>query len=218
MRRRGMRYPERSLVMSGMVTLGGALILAIGIADLGAVDHTAEDIAARIIIGLLILGLGTGCVYYFLWACTRFSALRTGHGVIARWTVSMPDFIAFCAIDRHFADGVANVYRPPRQTPAFGVEVIFAEDGLLIGDCYFPLIQNGRSRFTHVHWINGHPAILEFSTAATADCGTRPACTLPAVASLRVPIAPSAARRAQRVAAHYRTLMAQLPHSPQSRR
>lgn len=64
---------------------------------------------------------------------------------------------------------VRNValYKPPQRTPAEGVEVIFAEDGVLIGGGYFPLSITGGRRLEGVRYIDSSPPSIELSTTMT---------------------------------------------------
>lgn len=56
---------------------------------------------------------------------------------------------------------MTNFYKPPKTTSAGGVEVIFSDDGVLIGGGYFPLSPTGRRRLQSVRYIASNPPSIE---------------------------------------------------------
>src|SRR5690606_3244681 len=99
--------------------------------------------------------------------------MRNGQRMIARWVVPAEQFSRFCENDRRIPPGsiTTNFYRPPRKVPAEGVDVIFAPDGVLIGDGYFPLSVTGGRRLQTVRTVASDPPTIEFETIMNAMTG-----------------------------------------------
>jgi hypothetical protein len=103
-----------------------------------------------------------------------------------------------------------NAYRTPKATPPEGVEVVFAEDGVIIGDTYFGLPVTGMLSFQEVGIRPGNPMAFEFrltlySFYRTSSGGVR---TQTAPYVVRAPIATTATEEAARVLEHFRNVLA----------
>lgn len=206
MRNRGVWHPGRNALLCGVVALGGMVAVALGAAEMQALGQETGRTAALIAIGLLAAILGTAMFINFLRAWAIFRALRAGRGVIARWTVPADQFARFRAIDRRFAErgNGDNDYRPPRAIPAGGVPVLFAEDGVLIGGCYFALTTTGLSRFGAVDLIASDPPMITFGTAMTVMANPGRFSMRTIHGTLRVPVAAEAGPLGGKVALWYR--------------
>lgn len=147
-----------------------------------------------------------GFVYYAM-AAGAVRDLRSGRTSIARWTMSAEQFERFRAEDaRLTTNGAAtNFYQLPHAIPAAGVDVIFGDDGVVLGDSYFPLsITRGR-RVTRVREVVNGPPFIEFvmmlSTRARTSNTTM--ATQRTSYTLRVPVALGAERQAGQVVRRY---------------
>lgn len=121
----------------------------------------------------------------------------------ARWTVSSDEFRRFCEADVRIAAETrhANFYEPPSTIPAEGMEVMFADDGVLIGEGYFTLsISHGRCVYSVRSIASGVP-MIEFETVLTTKVRTSSASigTARTRERLRVPVAANATSGANNV-------------------
>jgi hypothetical protein len=101
-----------------------------------------------------------------------------------------------------------NDYKVPRRIPDEGVEVIFSEDGVLIGNAYFGLATTGVSRFTSVRMISSDPPMMEFGTALTTVTNISHVRVHHYRGTLRVPVAIGAGVEAARVAGRFQDVVA----------
>ncbi|HRE83234.1 MAG TPA: hypothetical protein PLN52_19475, partial [Opitutaceae bacterium] len=94
---------------------------------------------------------------------------------------------------------MTNFYRPPGVISPDGVDVIFARDGVLIGDGYFPLSMRRGRRVESVKAIASSPPVIEFGTTMKIAVRTSSATTRTVRTSekLRVPVAPDALAQAE---------------------
>lgn len=104
---------------------------------------------------------------------------------------------------------MANFYRPPRSIPVDGVEVIFSDIGVLIGDGYFSLSTTGGRRVESVRYIASNPPSIEFgmimkTMARTSSATTN---TYRTGETLRVPVAAGSTQQATMVIQRYQALI-----------
>jgi hypothetical protein len=88
--------------------------------------------------------------------------------------------------------------------------VIFSDDGVLIGDGYFPLSTTRGRRVHRVRSIASHPPMIEFGTiletrASTSSVTTRAVRT---AETLRVPVASDAVIKAENVVRRFEVAIA----------
>jgi hypothetical protein len=147
--------------------------------------------------------------FNFLWAMRLTAAMRRGEKVIARWTVPPGQCDEFRANEAALrAKGRRNDYKMPRATPAEGIEVIFSEDGVLIGDTFFGLSSTGLARFHAVGTMPGNPVCIAFGMAMTAGrTGASGAGFTTITGELRIPVARTANDGARTVLEHYRAVI-----------
>lgn len=186
------------LAVSAIAFVSGLL----GVSSAGA--ETVSGIA-------IALGLLGSIVFFlmllnFVWGVRVFNAIKRGENMVARWTVPADEFDRFRANEAgHAAIGHPNDYKPPRLTPPGGVEVIFAKDGMIIGDTFFGLATTGLSHFRQVGIVPGDPLCLGFQTALTTarhqSSGTPSFSTV--LGLLRIPVANAAHPEAKAVLDHY---------------
>ncbi|MBY8824982.1 hypothetical protein [Sphingomonas colocasiae] len=204
MRNGGVRHPERNTIICGVIALGGIVAVAFGAYEMQTLGHETGRSAASISLGLLAAILGTALFANFLWAVRIVRAMRSGRTAIARWTVPADQVERYREIDARFAEREAeNDYRLPRAIPADGLEVIFSEDGVLIGDCYFGLATTGMTRFQRVASIASDPPMIEFGTAMTVARNPGRFSLQTVRGTLRVPVSREAAQQADRVVRQY---------------
>lgn len=198
-RSRGIR-PVRDAWLWGLGTVVGAVLVIKGASDM---RETGRSGSPYLMLGLFPALLSPIALVYYLRKIPIVRALRRGTTAIARWTVSADEYRLFCKADAQLEaeTRTTNFYEPLRTIPAGGVEVIFASDGVLIGDGYFPLSTTRGRRVHRVRTINSTPPMIEFGTILETRVRTS-SVTAAAVRSsetLRVPIASDAAREADNV-------------------
>lgn len=209
MRNRGLRRPGRSALICAAVAAGGAISVWSGVADMDAFDLETAVMDGRIGLGFIAASLGTLFFFNFFWAMRVVGALRSGRGVIERWTVDPATFDRFREADRQLGRTErGNDYRLPKKTPRQGVEVIFSADGVLIGDTFFGLASTGVSRFNHVAYRPLDPPVLEFGTVTSRLVNTTQVKLIHDRGVLRVPVAPEALIEAFRVRRHFEDVIA----------
>ncbi len=131
-RSRGIR-PVRQAWLSGLVMVASFMLVIKGVTDMRA---TGQSASPYLMLGMFPIGF-----VYYVSKIPVVRAMRQGTSAIARWTVSADEFGRFCEEDARVESETrnSNFYKPPGTIPATGVEVIFSDDAVLIGDGYFPL-------------------------------------------------------------------------------
>jgi hypothetical protein len=198
-RSRGIR-PVRQAWLLGLVMIVSVMLVVKGAAD---TRETGRSGSPYLMLGLFPALLSPiGFVYYLL-KIPVVRAMRSGTSAIGRWTVSADEFRRFCEVDARVESETrtSNFFEPPGTVPAKGVEVIFSDDAVLIGDGYFPLSTTGGRRVNRVRSIASNPPMIEFGTiletrARTSSVTTKSVRT---AETLRVPVATDAASQAEQV-------------------
>ena len=209
MRNGGIRRPGRSVLICLAMAVGGALAVLWGATTMNATGEETGWTATAIALGLLIGIFGFIFLFNFLWAMRVVAAIRRGEGVIARWTVTPAEVERFREADRQLrAARDRNDYRLPRRIPAAGLEVLFTQDSVLVGDTYFGLATAGISRFRGVRRLAGDPESLQFDTVLTSVSSISAVHVYHIPGRLRIPIAGDAAVPAARVLEHYQDVVA----------
>lgn len=203
-RSRGIR-PVRNIVVSGLCVLGGLALVLAGIFDKRV--HGGDG-APWLVLGMILALPGAIAFLVFLHYAGRVRAMRRGEGLVARWIVPADAFRRFSEAEARIParSVVVNYYRPPTSIPQAGVEVLFSESGVLIGDGYFPLSATGSRRVEHVRHAEAVPDALEFSIglAGTARTSSATIASTRTLYVLRVPVAVDASHAANAVLRHYR--------------
>ena len=208
MRNRGLRNPERNMAICGIVGAAGIAAVAWGALEMHALGHETGRTAAAIALGLFGGILGIAFFVNFWRAVRIFLDMRSGRTAVARWTLPPHEFDRFREIDRRFAQREeGNDYKVPGRTPPEGVEVIFSDDGVLIGGAFFSLATTGLSRFSGVRWIASDPPMIEFGTVVTAATNLSVARVYNTHGTLRVPVASAAAQQGDHVARRFRDII-----------
>lgn len=196
--------PGRNLAISGVVGLAGIASVVAGMIDRRI--HGGDG-APWLALGLFAAVLGTAAFFYCLHCAARVRAMRRGEGLLARWSVPADEFRRFCeaevAIPAHSV--MVNYYRPPRSVPETGVEVVFSDRGVLIGDGYFPLSTMGSRQVESVRHAETVPDALELSIGLASSARTSSATiqSTRVLYLLRVPVARGAEEAADAVLRHY---------------
>lgn len=207
----GVRRPDRNVRIC--LALLGASVIALVSGILAMRSAGAETTASATAIALGLLGsiVFSLMLANFVWATRVFAAIKRGENVIARWTVPADAFDRFREQEAgHAAAGHPNDYTPPRHTPPEGVEVVFAKDGMVIGDSFYGLATTGLAHIRQVGIVPGDPLCIGFQTALTtgrvrssgvAKFGT-------ALGLLRIPVAKASHGEAKAVLDHYTAALA----------
>lgn len=208
MRNSGLCKPERNAAICGFVAVAGAVAVWWGFREMNALGRETSLTAAMIAFGMLAAIFGTAFFVNFMRAVRVFRDMRSGRTAIERWTVPAHEFARYREIDGRFAArGSRNDYRPPRYVPPEGVEVIFADDGVLIGGSYFSLATTGISRIRTVGLIASDPPMIEFATVLTTVTKMTSVQVHHNRGRLRVPVAAEAAMLGRRVVNRYQDIL-----------
>lgn len=208
MRNRGLGKPERNAAICGLVAVAGIIATWLGFREMSALGRETGRTSALVALGLLAAILGTAFFVNFMRAVRVFRDMRSGRTAIERWTVPADEFARYREIDGRFAArGSQNDYRPPRTVPPEGVEVIFADDGVLIGGRYFSLATTGISRIRTVGFIASDPPMIEFATVLTTVTNMTSVHIHHNRGRLRVPVAAKAAMPGHRVVNRYQDIL-----------
>ncbi len=205
----GVRNPGRNALISGVITGISFVLVVLGAMDMRATGRSGSPL---LMLGLFPALLGPIFLIHYLSKIPVFRNLRSGRSAIARWTLTPDVFRRFCEEEQRVPAGsiLTNFYQPPRVIPPGGMEVIFAQDGVLIGDGYFPLSTTGGRRVESVKAIASDPPVIEFGTVLITAVRTSSATTRRTRISekLRVPVAPDALSQAEDVVRFYQALIA----------
>lgn len=204
---RGIR-PVRTAWTLGLVTAVSVTLVVKGIADMRATGRSGSPYLALGLFPALLCPIG---LVYYLSKVPVVRDMRRGKTAIARWTVPADEFRRFVEEDARVESRsrTGNYYEPPSTIPAEGIEVIFADDGVLIGDGYFPLSTTGGRRVHRVGSLATSPPMIEFGTILSTRARTSNT-TSEAVRiseTLRVPVAADATRQADMVVGRYDILI-----------
>lgn len=197
-----LRRPPPTVTLFLVLTLSSAASVAWGIWSMRTVGETTAHgvaIGAGTAVGILSLGM-----LYLMARTWRLAlALSRGKNQIARWIVSVDDVATFVASDAArdaLGPEYVNDWKPPKKIPPEGLEVVFGQDLVIVGDRYFGLVNTGMFTFEGVQILPGNPLVIEFGTVSTTgsdDIDTSRAC-------LRIPIGRLARAEAVRVLDHYK--------------
>lgn len=184
--------------------VASAALVLMGIADMRASGRSGSLYLTLGLIPALLAPIG---FVYFVRTIPVVRAMRRGTTAIARWTVSADEFRQFQEADARMEaeSRTTNFYEPPRPVPSDGVEVIFSNDGVLIGEGYFPLSTTSGRRVTRVHTITRGSPMIEFGTMLSTRVRTSSASmqTVRIAETLRVPVASDSLRQANDVARQF---------------
>ncbi len=210
----GIRNPRLNFWIAVALFVLGSGAIAWGALDMALAGAESAGSAIKIGGGILPALIGLLMSFNFRWAVRLVAAMRRGENVIARWTVPPGQFDEFRASEAVLASqGRRNDYRIPRATPAGGVEVIFSEDAVLIGDTFFGLARSGIARIHGVGMLAGNPIRLAFGTVLTTGrTGASGTWLSTITGELRVPVARTANDGARAVLTHYRAVIERRKH------
>jgi hypothetical protein len=185
------------------VTLAACASIAWGLVEMRAAGRETLGSGLKIGLALLPALLGLAIIYNFWRATVVFAAIRRGENVIGRWTVTAVELAEFAACERALTalgGENVNVWAPPRVPPSASLEVIFAADGVLVGDTYFSLVPTGVFRIGGVRLLSdGLPAIAFRTVMILGNrFGFRTS-----LDALRIPVSRDAMSEANRVVGHF---------------
>ena len=202
----GVTRPERNVKICLALLVASLIALVAGILAIKSAGAETTASATAIAFGLLGTIIFSLMLANFVWATRVFAAIKRGENVIARWTVPADAFDRFRANEAgHAAAGHPNDYKPPRNTPPAGVEVVFARDGVIIGDTFYGLATTGLAHVRQVGIVPGEPLCIGFQTAMTTgrlqSSGAADFRTV--LGLLRIPVVDSSHKEANAVLDHY---------------
>lgn len=203
-RSRGVRNPGRNALLFGLASIAGIVLILFGTTDM---RESGQSGSPWLMLGIFLAIPCSLFFFHYLSKIRVFRDLRSGRSAIARWTVPAAEFKRFCEEEARVParSVMVNFYKPPRSIPPEGVEVIFSDEGVLIGDGYFPLsITRGR-RVGNVRRVASDPSTIEFGMTMTALARTS-GTTIDSSTiyeNLRVPVANDAERLAAEVVRRY---------------
>ncbi|MEO7243862.1 MAG: hypothetical protein ABIX12_01755 [Rubrivivax sp.] len=203
-----MRNPVRNAVLFGLITVVSIVLVLLGAADMRETGQTGSP--------LLALGLFPAllCPIFFIHYLSKirvFRDMHSGRSAIARWTLPAEQFNRFREEQQRIPAGsiMTNFYKPPKTTPAGAVEVIFSEDGVMIGGGYFPLSTTGGRRLQSVRYIASNPPSIEFGTVINTMARTSSTTinSYRTAEALRVPVSTDATKQAGEVVHRYQAII-----------
>lgn len=209
------RSKSRGIRAVRQAWLSAAVMLAsIALVVKGATDTRANGQSGSpyFMLGLFPALLSPIALVYYLRTIGVVRDLRRGTSAIGRWVVSADEFRRFLETDAHIEreTSASNFLMPPRTIPANGVEVIFSNNGVLIGDGYFPLSLTRGRRVNRVRFIDSRPRMIEFGTILETHARTSTNTTkaIRTAETLRVPVASDAANEALSVVGRFEVAIA----------
>lgn len=201
----GLRNPKANVFLfCHLAIFGGLVAVVIGIIEIYAIGRVTGRAMMAIGFGWTSAVLGGTFFYHFSSIRQTFRTIRAGQTAIARWVVPAEQVERYREIDQHLSSqNKKNSYRLPPTTPPDGIEVIFSDEGVLIGDYYFCLRTSGLYCATDVCFIEANPPIIEFDTVIPAVTNPSSAYAGDVSGVLRVPVAAEAEQKAQQIASHF---------------
>lgn len=203
-----MRNPVRNAVLFGLITVVSIVLVLVGVADMRETGRTGSPFLA---LGLFPTLLCPIFFVHYLSKIRVFRDMHSGRSAIARWTLPAEQFNRFREEQQRIPARsiMTNFYKPPKTTPAGGVEVIFSDDGVLIGGGYFPLSTTGGRRLQSVRYIASNPPSIEFGTVMNTTVPTSSVTiyTYRTAEALRVPVATDATKQAAEVVHRYQAII-----------
>jgi hypothetical protein len=202
MRDRGIAKPELKAWIAAAIAVGAAVNLSVNApTDLPAQSNPAWTMWSWIIVVIAILTASN-----FAYAARLMHKIRRGERNVAKWVVDQETLARFINEETAMKSR-RNNWKIPRAAGANGLEVIFAENAVLVGDTYFTLRTKGVSRFAWVRFHQGCPSSVEFATRVS---GAAPMGNYVQKfrynGHLRVPIADDAQVEAARAIAYFSSL------------
>jgi hypothetical protein len=207
MRNTGVRNPEISVLVCLAIAVASALSIAWGVHDMRTLGHETFWSAIKIGPAIATGIIGLALAWNFLIGIKVIRAARRGVGEVARWTVTAGELDDFRTDDKArnaYGPEYRNDYKPPRTSPPEGIEVIFVEDGVLVGDTYFGLPTTGMYRFAGVQMLPSNPLAIEFGTVLTWMSKASTIQVHRSVSVLRVPISRLGRDAGVKVLEHFR--------------
>lgn len=199
----GIRNPRRSALICVAVTLLAWAFIAWGAFEMQQAGEETFGAALKIGVALLPAILAPAFFLNFWAGMKRFAAIRRGENAVARWTVTAAELAEFAAHDsvRNALGGEnRNAWTPPAAPPASGLEIIFATDGVLVGDSYFPLVTTGLVTIGSVQLLAESAPAIAFRIVTTWRHEHR---VRTAHGALRLPVSRLAGAEAARVVHHF---------------
>lgn len=198
----GIRNPHRSVIICVAAAVLSWASIAWGITEMSAAGQETQSSGLKIGLALLPAIIAPLFALNFWWGMKVIARTRRGERTIARWTVTAAELAAFATSNKArntLGSEQVNDWSPPRE-PVSSIEVIFAPDGVLVGDTYFSLVTVGPYSFSHVWMLtDGAPAVAFRTRLVLANrFGARTT-----IGELRIPVSNSAGTDAAKVVAHF---------------
>ena len=195
-----MRHPRRArnialgVFIFGLIALPGAVLIPDH--SIPTAWHTAPFIA-----GLMSLLLGGAFALHQHLDMRAHERLLRGEGLIARWRIDPLAWQAFLGLNRQASaeqGALANQLTLVKEAPPEGIEIIVAQDGVLVGGDFQPVPFRGTPRVENASRLrNDQSACIELNLFYPAVRYT------PTRLALRFPIPVGAEDLAAKLVAHY---------------
>lgn len=207
MANRGLSKPMLNAGIAGAICVAGVAAILVGMYEMEVAG--GETTLSGILIGggILPAVMGLGLVGNFLWGVRVIERIRRGEKEIGRWAVTADELDAFRESNKQrnaLGPAYNNNYKPPRRSPPEGIEVIFVEDGVLVGGTYFGLVTTGMFRFAGVQTLAGSPMCIEFGSVETTFSNVSTIRINRSYSVLRIPIGRTGTDAAARVLAYFK--------------
>ena len=167
---KGMQNPPTTVLLFFVLTVASAAVVAWGIYAMPE-DQNAPSAAGAAVGGGAAIGIiSLGMLYLTVRGWRKALALARGEDVLARWVVSPDDYAAFVTNDaarNALGPEYVNDWKPPRDAPPGGLEVVFGKDIVSVGDRAFGLVNTGMFTFQGVQMLPENPLAIEFGTRST---------------------------------------------------
>jgi hypothetical protein len=146
----------------------GIVLAVIGAGSVvyGAMHGNGKDTVSgfSIFIGITLFLLGAVTAISFMGEIRRYRKLTSGEGVLARWTVSAEEWVAFLTFNKGLEKGgrLRAILPSSKRRASAPVELIVAANALMIDGKYHELLNTTYYTTTGPHWEQGPPAYLEY--------------------------------------------------------
>jgi len=205
----GIRNPIMSFRLCAAATVAAAGAIGWGVLEMSALGRETTLTAAAIGLSIPVLVIGFAMALNFRWAARIMARMKRGEGIIARWTILPSEVEAFRTAEAGRKGDSHNLYRVPKSLPPEGIEVIFSEDAVMIGDDFFGLSVTGVVSFKSVMARAGNPLCIEFllSEFRVVKGATRYRASNVAHV-LRAPLSKTAGDQTRQVFEHFNNVLA----------
>lgn len=207
MRNTGFRRPRLTVLIWLVIALVAWVAVAWGVFEMQRLGHETGYTATAIGGGFPVAVIASGMLLLAMRGARTVAAITRPENMLGRWRVS-PDELAAFAVNNTARNALGvdyqNDWTPPRTIPPDGIEIIFAPDGVLVGDTYFGLVNTGMFKFQGAQMLPGNPLAIEFGMVATTGTHISHVVVRTHHSVLRLPVSRLARDEAVRVLDHFK--------------